>query len=90
MSSKKTPTVHRVWLKAEMELILQWMAANKTRVKQQKVPQLCQEMKSQIEEFRENDNFPVTRIFDKFHNMKKQYGITKGKLNSTSHGVEQR
>lgn len=87
MSSKNA--VHRVWLQDDVEALLQWLEANKPKARELKAPQLCQEIKSGIERFRDDDDFSVTRVTEKFYNMRRQYVNTKKALNSTGHGVHE-
>lgn len=88
MSSNKA-AVLRLWSDEEVEDYLQWLESNKSKARKMKPPQFSREIKNEVERFRDNAEFSVPRITDKFYNMKKQYLGTKKSLNSTGHGVNE-
>lgn len=86
MSSSNT--LHCVWLQDDVEALLQWLEANKFQARKLKAPHLCQEIKTGVERFPNDDDLSDTRVTEKFYNMGRQYGNMKTFLNSTGHGVQ--
>lgn len=78
----------RMWSLEETEAFLQWLETNKLKVRKTKISKLCQDVKSEVELLRENEQMSPARINDKFYNMRKQYLATKKTLNSSGHGVQ--